>query len=35
MPCLLDAPVLKVDAEAIHRLDTRDPQNLFSVWTGE
>ncbi|KAL8392330.1 hypothetical protein RB595_002500 [Gaeumannomyces hyphopodioides] len=33
MPCLLDAPVLKVDAEAIHRLDTRDPQNLFSVWT--
>ncbi|KAL8294731.1 hypothetical protein RB600_000605 [Gaeumannomyces tritici] len=33
MPCLLYAPVLKVDAKAIHRLDTRDPQNLFSVWT--
>ncbi|KAL8402599.1 hypothetical protein RB594_006567 [Gaeumannomyces avenae] len=33
MPYLLYAPVLKVDAKAIHRLDTRDPQNLFSVWT--
>ncbi|EJT68156.1 hypothetical protein GGTG_14266 [Gaeumannomyces tritici R3-111a-1] len=33
MPRLLIAPALKVDAEAIHRLDTRNSQNLFSVWT--
>ncbi len=35
MPLTLDAPVLQVDANVIHKVDTSNPQNLFSMWTGE
>ncbi|CAG8956536.1 hypothetical protein HYFRA_00003924 [Hymenoscyphus fraxineus] len=33
MPARLTAPVLTVDAGLIHKLDTRNPENLFSMWT--
>lgn len=33
MPSALDAPVLQVDANVIHKVDTSNPQNLFSMWT--
>ncbi len=35
MPSRLDAPVLTVDAGLIHKVDTRNVENLFSMWTGE
>jgi len=31
----LETPVLQVDANVIHKVDTSNPQNLFSMWTGE
>ncbi len=31
----LEAPVVQVDANAIHKVDTTNPANLFSMWTGE
>lgn len=31
----LPAPVLQVDANVIHKVDTSNPENLFSMWTGE
>ncbi|EFX01176.1 duf1752 domain containing protein [Grosmannia clavigera kw1407] len=33
MPSALDTPVLQVDANVIHKVDTSNPQNLFSMWT--
>jgi hypothetical protein len=27
--------VLQVDANVIHKVDTTNPENLFSMWTGE
>lgn len=33
MPSALDAPVLQVDANVIHKVDTSNPQNLFNMWT--
>ncbi|CAK7563282.1 MAG: hypothetical protein SEPTF4163_001146 [Sporothrix epigloea] len=33
MPTSLDTPVLQVDANVIHKVDTSNPQNLFSMWT--
>jgi hypothetical protein len=35
MPSKLDAPVLTVDVGLIHKVDTRNVENLFSMWTGE
>lgn len=35
MPSRLDAPVLTVDVGLIHKVDTRNAENLFSMWTGE
>lgn len=35
MPFQLDTPVLTVDKEIIHKVDANNPQNLFSMWTGE
>jgi hypothetical protein len=35
MPMSLEAPVLQVDANVIHKVDTTNPANLFSMWTGE
>ncbi len=35
MPMTLEAPVLQVDANVIHKVDTTNPANLFSMWTGE
>lgn len=35
MPSRLDAPVLTVDVGLIHQVDTRNVENLFSMWTGE
>jgi len=35
MPLSLEAPVLQVDANVIHKVDTTNPANLFSMWTGE
>ncbi len=35
MPSRLDAPVLTVDVGLIHKVDTRNVENLFSMWTGE
>ena len=35
MPSRLDTPVLTVDAALIHKVDTRNVENLFSMWTGE
>ncbi len=35
MPISLQAPVLQVDANVIHKVDTSNPENLFSMWTGE
>jgi hypothetical protein len=35
MPLTLEAPVLQVDANVIHKVDTTNPANLFSMWTGE
>lgn len=29
----LDTPVLTVDANTIHRIDTRNVENLYSIWT--
>ncbi|OBT85993.1 hypothetical protein VE02_06368 [Pseudogymnoascus sp. 03VT05] len=29
----LETPVLTVDANTIHRIDTRNVENLFSIWT--
>ncbi|KAK3939087.1 hypothetical protein QBC46DRAFT_154153 [Diplogelasinospora grovesii] len=33
MPLSLDAHVLQVDTNVIHKVDTTNPQNLFSMWT--
>lgn len=33
MPSTLETPVLQVDANVIHKVDTSNPQNLFSMWT--
>ncbi|KAH8887683.1 DUF1752-domain-containing protein [Thozetella sp. PMI_491] len=33
MPIRLQAPVLQVDANVIHKVDTSNPENLFSMWT--
>ncbi|KAM7216145.1 Protein of unknown function (DUF3295) domain containing protein [Rhypophila decipiens] len=33
MPLTLDSPVLQVDANVIHKVDTTNPENLFSMWT--
>ncbi|KAK3316068.1 hypothetical protein B0H66DRAFT_276418 [Apodospora peruviana] len=33
MPLSLDSPVLQVDANVIHKVDTTNPENLFSMWT--
>lgn len=35
MPLSLEAPVLQVDTNVIHKVDTANPANLFSMWTGE
>ena len=35
MPISLQAPVLQVDANVIHKVDTTNTENLFSMWTGE
>ena len=34
MPSTLETPVLQVDANMIRRVDTSNPENLFSMWTG-
>ncbi|KAF7881394.1 uncharacterized protein EAF01_011905 [Botrytis porri] len=33
MPSRLNAPVLTVDAGLIHKVDTRNVENLYSMWT--
>lgn len=33
MPLSLETPVLQVDANVIHKVDTTNAQNLFSMWT--
>ena len=35
MPMSLEAAVLQVDANVIHKLDTTNPANLFTLWTSE
>jgi hypothetical protein len=35
MPYRLDTHVLTVDANVIHKVDTANPANLYSMWTGE
>lgn len=35
MPLCLEVPVLSVDANAIHRVNTYDPENLFVLWTSK
>ncbi|RDL37110.1 Uncharacterized protein BP5553_04543 [Venustampulla echinocandica] len=35
MPARLEAPVLTVDVGLIHKVDTRNVENLFSMWSGE
>jgi hypothetical protein len=35
MPSRLDTPVLTVDVGLIHKVDTRNVENLFSMWTGK
>jgi hypothetical protein len=35
MPSCLATPVLQVDTNVIHQVDTQNPDNLFSMWTGE
>ena len=35
MPPRLAAPVLTVDAGKMHQIDTRNVENLHSMWTGE
>lgn len=34
MPYRLDTHVLTVDANVIHKVDTGNPANLHSMWTG-
>ncbi|KAI0003607.1 DUF1752-domain-containing protein [Xylariaceae sp. FL0662B] len=33
MPCKAEGLVLTVDPNVIHKVDTHNPQNLFSMWT--
>jgi hypothetical protein len=35
MPQTLATPVLQVDANVIHQVDTNNPDNLHSMWTGK
>jgi hypothetical protein len=35
MPARLSAPILTVDVGLIHKVDTRNVENLFSMWAGE
>ena len=35
MPATLDTPVLTIDVDLIHKVDTRNVENLFSMWIGE
>ena len=35
MPTRLAAPVLMVDANKMHKIDTRNAENLFGMWQGE
>jgi hypothetical protein len=34
MPFSLDHHVLTVDTNILHKVDTTNSQNLFSMWTG-
>ena len=34
MPSRLNTPVLTVDVGLIHKVDTRNVENLFSMWSG-
>lgn len=33
MPLSLEAPVLQIDTHVIHKVDTTNPADLFSIWT--
>ena len=35
MPPRLDMPLLSVRPEKMRRIDTRNVENLFGMWTGE
>ena len=35
MPIRLDTPVLTVDAGVMHKVDPRNVENLFGMWTGK
>ena len=35
MPTRLAAPVVMVDANKMHKIDTRNAENLFGMWQGE
>lgn len=35
MAPVLGAPVLSVDAGKMRRIDTRNPENLFGMWSGK
>ena len=35
MPTRLAAPVVTVDVNKMHKIDTRNVENLFGMWTGE
>jgi hypothetical protein len=35
MPSRLETPVLTVDVGLIHKVDTRNVENLFSMWSGQ
>ncbi|KAK3332136.1 hypothetical protein B0T19DRAFT_397926 [Cercophora scortea] len=35
MPLSLETPVLQVDANVIHKVDTTNPENLFGMWTAQ
>lgn len=34
MPTSLETPVLQVDTNVIHKVDTTNPENLYNMWTG-
>lgn len=35
MPIRLETPLLSIDAGKMHKVDTRNVENLFGMWTGE
>lgn len=35
MPLRADLPIVRVEHGSMHSIETRNPENLFGLWSGE